>query len=132
MFKLINKINQELKETKTELKETKTELKETKTKLSERIDLLEKHQVLLYNQMALYQNSRDNGKSIFYYLYKYFELNGKTKLFDKTKEVFNYLEEKNSTIKANEHQKLIMKKFLRIMYFINQYHIKILLLSPPF
>ena len=133
MFKLINKINQQLKETKTELKETKTELdgtktelKETETKLSERIDLLEKHQVLLYNQMALYQTSRDNGKSIFFYLYQYFELNGKEKLFDKTKEVFNYLEEKKSTIQANEHQKLIMKKFLRIMYFINQYHNKIL------
>ena len=49
MLKLINKINQELKE-------TKTELKETKAKLSKRIDLLEKHQVLLYNQMSLYQN----------------------------------------------------------------------------
>ena len=67
------------------LKSLNQEFKESKQKLTERIDLLEKHQVLLFNQIALYQNSLENGKSIFFYLYKYFNLGTKTNIFERTK-----------------------------------------------
>lgn len=49
----------------------------------ERVELLEKHQLLLYHQVSLYQNSRDNGKSIFFYLHQYFNLEEKEAFFFK-------------------------------------------------
>ena len=122
--------NKELIEYRKNIDNINKELLESKANsenLLERVDRLEKHQVLLYNQMALYQNARDSGKSIFYYLYKYFGLNGKIKLFEKTKEVFNYLDAKNNdNSKLSEYEKIIMKKFLKIMYFINKCNNKIL------
>ena len=129
MYQLLKSMNQELKSTNQKLNSMNQELKESKQhseKLTDRVELLEKHQVLLFNQIALYQNSRDNGKSIFYYLYKYFNLGTETNIFERTKQVFNYLENNINDEKISDSQKLIMKKFLGIMHFINQYHNKIL------
>ena len=129
MYQLLKSMNQELKSTNQKLNSMNQELKESKQhseNLTERVELLEKHQVLLFNQIALYQNSRDNGKSIFYYLYKYFNLGTETNIFERTKQVFNYLENNINDEKISDSQKLIMKKFLGIMHFINQYHNKIL------
>ena len=55
MYKLLKSINKELKESK-----------QNSERITERVELLEKHQVLLFNQIVLYQNSLDNGKSIFF------------------------------------------------------------------
>lgn len=115
MFNLLEKFNDELKESKIKYES-----------LQQRIDLLEKHQALLYNQIALYQTSRDNGKSIFFYLYKYFELNGDRNLFDKTKKIFQYLDSKDKTDKLTQTQKIALNKFLKILFFVNRYHNKIL------
>ena len=129
VYQLLKSMNQELKSTNQKLNSMNQELKESKQhseNLTERVELLEQHQVLLFNQIALYQNSRDNGKSIFYYLYKYFNLGTETNIFERTKQVFNYLENNINDEKISDSQKLIMKKFLGIMHFINQYHNKIL------
>ena len=96
------------------------------SKLSVRVSVLEEHAVLFYNQIALYQNSRDDGKSIFYYLYKYFGLTDDDNLFHKTKRVLKYLNEDTDTDKITMYQKLVLKKFLKIMFFLNFYHNKIL------
>lgn len=74
--------------------------------------------------MPLYQNSRDIGKSIFFNLYKYYELDGKDDLFNKTKEVFNYLEKTVNGNKITDQQRLPAKKFLRIIFFLKLYHNK--------
>ena len=73
-------MNQELKESK-----------QNSERITERVELLEKHQVLLFNQIVLYQNYLDNGKSIFFYLYNYYNLGAETNIFERTKQVFNYL-----------------------------------------
>ena len=60
-------VNQELKRSKTKFESVEQELTEFKTnleKLSKRVDLLEKNQILLYTQFALFQNSKDSEKSI--------------------------------------------------------------------
>ena len=115
MFNLLEKFNAELKESKIQYES-----------LQQRIDLLEKNQALLYNQITLYQTSRDNGKSIFFYLYKYFELNGYRNQFDKTKKIFQYLDSKDKTDKLTKTQKIALNKFLKILFFVNRYHNKIL------
>ena len=131
--KEINDIFKQIKESSSTLTEKETlmfnllekfydELKE----IQQRVDLLEKNQAQLYNQFALYQTSRDNGKSIFFYLYKYFELSGDSNQFDKTKKIFQYLDSKEETDKLNETQKIALNKFLKILFFVNQYHNKIL------
>ena len=115
-------INQKFEIVNNELKETKKNSEE----LSKRFDLLQKNQALLLTQISLYQNSRDNGKSIFLYLHKYFGLEESQTHFEKTKQVFNYLEQKDDTSKITRSQKFILKKFLKIMFFVNRYHNKIL------
>ena len=80
MYKLLKSMNQELKESK-----------QNSERITERVELLEKHQVLLFNQIVLYQNYPDNGKSIFFYLYNYYNLGTETNIFERTKQVFNYL-----------------------------------------
>ena len=84
------------------------ELKESKIKyewIKQRIDLLAKHKALLYNKTALYQTSRDNCKSIFFYLYKYFDLSGDSNQFNKTKKIFKYLNSKEETGKLTKLKK---------------------------
>ena len=115
MFNLLENFNDLLTKFNDELKETQ-----------QKVDLLEKNQAQLYNQFALYQTSRDNSKSIFFYLYKYFELSGDSNQFDKTKKIFQYLDSKEETDKLNEKQKIALNKFLKILFFVNQYHNKIL------
>mgnify|MGYP006873068910 CR=1 FL=1 len=108
-----NKISESQKkifESEKKIVESENKIKD----LSNRIILLEKHQILLHNQISLYQNSRDNGKIIFESLYEYFGLIGTGQPFEKTKEVFNYLDKKGSNDKITEDKKIIMSKFLRI------------------
>lgn len=108
------------------LKQVRKELTEVRKEFKERVSRLEKHQLLLTHQVALYQNSRDMSKTIFLYLYKYFELKGDEALFDKTKKVFEYLNKKGDTNKLTEHKKSVLNKFLKTLYFINLYHNNIL------
>ena len=97
--------------------------------LSQRILALEEYQVIVYHQLALYQNSRGSEKSIFSYLYKYFDLKGivgDDDVFKKTQKVFEYLEEKEDSKFIKKEQKPAVRKFLRILFFINSYHNRIL------
>ena len=126
MFNLLEKYNDEIKELKESKKQYESESKKQYESIQQKVDLLEKHQVLLYNQIALYQTSRDNGKSIFFYLYQYFELSGDKNQFDKTKKIFEYLDSAENTDKMTQTQKFALNKFLKILFFVNRYHNKIL------
>ena len=52
---------------------------------------IESHLVLVYNHSALYQTSRDIGKSIFHYIYKHFKLGENKYISEETKCVMEYL-----------------------------------------
>jgi len=74
-------LNEKLNKTKEELNEklikTNVELNKEKIKneqLSNKILNIENHFALVYNHSALYQTSRDIGKSIFHYIYKHFKI----------------------------------------------------------
>ena len=128
---LINKMeNSNLTEIEKNLisiiKIMRKEFSEKTKEFSERIENLEKHQLLLYHQSALYQNSRDITKSIFYYLYKYFGFNDCDNYFQKIGVVIEYLENKRDIESLSKEKKFKIKKFLKIAFFLNKYHNKIL------
>ena len=143
----INEVMNKLEDNKSQFTQTEEQLynftkllkdiffqykKESENKineLSQRILALEEYQVIVYHQLALYQNSRGSEKSIFSYLYKYFDLKGivgDDDVFKKTQKVFEYLEEKEDSKFIKKEQKPAVRKFLRILFFINSYHNRIL------
>ena len=97
---------------KKESSEMRKEFSEKTKNFSERIEILEKHQLLLYHQSALYQNSRDITKSIFHYLYKYFGFNEHDSYFQKIGVVIEYLEKKGDIENLSKEKKFKIKKFL--------------------
>ena len=143
----INEVMNKLEDNKSQFTQTEEQLynftkllkdiffqykKESENKineLSQRILALEEYQVIVYHQLALYQNSRGSEKSIFSYLYKYFDLKGivgDDDVFKKTQKVFEHLEKKEDSKFIKKEQKPAVRKFLRILFFINSYHNRIL------
>ena len=82
-------------------------IKSMRKEYSKKIEALEKHQLLLYHQSALYQNSRDITKNIFYYLYKYFGLMSLIIFFKKIEAVIDHLEKnrKNENLSKEKNLK---------------------------
>lgn len=64
--KLMFMVIKEYKKDSEKQKKINEEYSENFHKLEEKVNSLEKHQILLYNQMALFQTSRDNGKRFFF------------------------------------------------------------------
>ena len=117
-----------------ELTETIKKEKEEKDKkieeLTERIGKLEINQMLLYNQIQLYQTSRDMFKSIYFNYFDYLKIKlvGISK-FDKLKLIIRYFEEKDITnikkwkssdtpdISDDLKKKLV--KYFKFHFFVN-------------
>lgn len=105
--------------------------------LNQKVKKLEINQLLLYNQINLYQNSRDIFKSISYYFYEYLNLRGVCpNIFEKIKLIIKYLEEKDDNkLKQmqNDNTKLIedefrpkLAKYFKLHFFVNKVSNKII------
>ena len=110
------------------LMEEQKQMKKDKKFLLDKIHDIEKHLILMHNQSALYQTSRDIGKSIFHYLYLYWHLGEVKPLNEEMVIVLNNLTNNNniqdSSLNDDLKKKLI--KFLKYIYFMNEYLNKML------
>ena len=105
-----------------------------KEESEERINRLEKNQLLLYNQISLYQSSRDIFKSIYYYYFKYLDFaEAHLTMFDKLKKIISFLSETDEN-KSNSNtenalikeKKIILIKYFKFHFFISRLCNKIL------
>ena len=106
LYKIIDKLTQEVRSNHKEL--------------TERINRLEENQLLLYNQISLYQSSRDIFKSIYYYYFKYLDFaEAHLTMFDKLKKIISFLQETDEN-KSNSNTENVLtkeKKITLIKYF---------------
>ena len=93
-------------------------------KVKKRVLKLEVNQCLMYHQLALYENSRDIGKSICYYFFEYLDAKILSKdNFSKLKTIIHCLEGKieNNKIKnINPEIRENLLKFFKFHFFINK------------
>ena len=105
-----------------------------KEESEERINRLEKNQLLLYNQISLYQSSRDIFKSIYYYYFKYLDFaEAHLTNFDKLKKIIHFLQgtdDNKSNIKTEnvltKEKKITLIKYFKFHFFISRLCNKIL------
>ena len=105
-----------------------------KEESEERINRLEKNQLLLYNQISLYQSSRDIFKSIYYYYFKYLDFaEAHLTMFDKLKKIISFLsktdEKKSNSNTENvltKEKKITLLKYFKFHFFISRLCNKIL------
>ena len=120
LYKIIDKLTQEVRSNHKEL--------------TERINRLEKNQLLLYNQISLYQSSRDIFKSIYYYYFKYLDFaEAHLTNFDKLKKIIHFLQgtdDNKSNIKTEnvltKEKKITLIKYFKFHFFISRLCNKIL------
>ena len=120
LYKIIDKLTQEVRSNHKEL--------------TERINRLEENQLLLYNQISLYQSSRDIFKSIYYYYFKYLDFaEAHLTNFDKLKKIIHFLEgtdDNKSNIKTEnvltKEKKITLIKYFKFHFFISRLCNKIL------
>ena len=99
-----------------------------KEESEERINRLEKNQLLLYNQISLYQSSRDIFKSIYYYYFKYLDFaEAHLTMFDKLKKIISFLsktdEKKSNSNTENvltKEKKITLLKYFKFHFFISR------------
>ena len=114
LYKIIDKLTQEVRSNHKEL--------------TERINRLEENQLLLYNQISLYQSSRDIFKSIYYYYFKYLDFaEAHLTNFDKLKKIIHFLEgtdDNKSNIKTEnvltKEKKITLIKYFKFHFFISR------------
>ena len=102
--------------------------------LTERINRLEENQLLLYNQISLYQSSRDIFKSIYYYYFKYLDFaEAHLTMFDKLKKIISFLSEtdenksnSNTEKDLTKEKKMTLIKYFKFHFFISRLCNKIL------
>ena len=120
LYKIIDKLTQKVRSNHKEL--------------TERINRLEENQLLLYNQISLYQSSRDIFKSIYYYYFKYLDFaEAHLTNFDKLKKIIHFLEgtdDNKSNIKTEnvltKEKKITLIKYFKFHFFISRLCNKIL------
>ena len=120
LYKIIDKLTQEVRSNHKEL--------------TERINRLEENQLLLYNQISLYQSSRDIFKSIYYYYFKYLDFaEAHLTNFDKLKKIIHFLQgtdDNKSNIKTEnvltKEKKITLIKYFKFHFFISRLCNKIL------
>ena len=120
IYKIIDKLTQEVRSNHKEL--------------TERINRLEENQLLLYNQISLYQSSRDIFKSIYYYYFKYLDFaEAHLTNFDKLKKIIHFLQgtdDNKSNIKTEnvltKEKKITLIKYFKFHFFISRLCNKIL------
>ena len=114
LYKIIDKLTQEVRSNHKEL--------------TERINRLEKNQLLLYNQISLYQSSRDIFKSIYYYYFKYLDFaEAHLTKFDKLKKIISFLQEtyenksnSNTENVLTKEKKITLIKYFKFHFFISR------------
>ena len=114
LYKIIDKLTQEVRSNHKEL--------------TERINRLEENQLLLYNQISLYQSSRDIFKSIYYYYFKYLDFaEAHLTNFDKLKKIIHFLQgtdDNKSNIKTEnvltKEKKITLIKYFKFHFFISR------------
>ena len=97
--------------------------------LMERINRLEMNQIFLYNQIGLYQSSRDIFKSVSYYYYEYLDMSeAHLTNFDKLKKIIIFLQETDedksksmTKIDMSKDKKIIFLKYFKFHFFINRF-----------
>lgn len=113
-------LNNEVFSLNDEVFSLKSQLKNT----NKRVLKLEINQCLMYHQLALYDNSRDLGKSICFHFFEY--LNSRILSIDKfgkLKTIINCLEGKIENEKAkniNPEMRVKLVKFFKFHFFINK------------
>ena len=120
LYKIIDKLTQEVRSNHKEL--------------TERINRLEENQLLLYNQISLYQSSRDIFKSIYYYYFKYLDFaEAHLTMFDKLKKIISFLSEtdenksnSNTENALTKEKKIILIKYFKFHFFISRLCSKII------
>ena len=114
LYKIIDKLTQEVRSNHKEL--------------TERINRLEENQLLLYNQISLYQSSRDIFKSIYYYYFKYlYFAEAHLTMFDKLKKIISFLSEtdenksnSNTEKDLTKEKKMTLIKYFKFHFFISR------------
>ena len=114
LYKIIDKLTQEVRSNHKEL--------------TERINRLEENQLLLYNQISLYQSSRDIFKSIYYYYFKYLDFaEAHLTKFDKLKKIISFLQETyenksnlNTEKDLTKEKKITLIKYFKFHFFISR------------
>ena len=114
LYKIIDKLTQEVRSNHKEL--------------TERINRLEENQLLLYNQISLYQSSRDIFKSIYYYYFKYLDFaEAHLTKFDKLKKIISFLSEtdenksnSNTEKDLTKEKKITLIKYFKFHFFISR------------
>ena len=114
LYKIIDKLTQEVRSNHKEL--------------TERINRLEENQLLLYNQISLYQSSRDIFKSIYYYYFKYLDFaEAHLTKFDKLKKIISFLQEtyenksnSNTENVLTKEKKITLLKYFKFHFFISR------------
>jgi hypothetical protein len=114
LYKIIDELTQEVRSNHKEL--------------TERINRLEENQLLLYNQISLYQSSRDIFKSIYYYYFKYLDFaEAHLTKFDKLKKIISFLQETyenksnlNTEKDLTKEKKITLIKYFKFHFFISR------------
>ena len=109
------------------VKSLKEDLDSTKQKLfqhEQRIKNLEENQKLLFYQLSMYQ-ARDISKNIYYYFCKYLKNSNGEKPFSDLLTIMDYFN-KGGDEKYTPEQQKILRKFFRVIFFINKANNRIL------
>ena len=109
------------------VKSLQADLDSTKQKLfqhEQRIKNLEENEKLLFYQLSMYQ-ARDISKNIYYYFCKYLYKSNGEKPFSDLLTIIDYFN-KDGDIRYTPEQQKILRKFLRVIFFINKANNRIL------
>ena len=109
------------------VKSLQADLDSTKQKLfqhEQRIKNLEENQKLLFYQLSMYQ-ARDISKNIYYYFCKYLYKSNGEKPFSDLLTIMDYFN-KGGDIRYTPEQQKILRKFFRVIFFINKANNRIL------
>jgi hypothetical protein len=125
----LNSTNSQLSEANEKISHLSENLNSTNSQLSEfkeKIKNLENNQKLLFYQLSMYQ-ARDITKNIYYYFCKHLSNSNGEKPFEDLKTIMNYFNKNDTkdeiyTLK----QKKILRKFFRVIFFINKANNRIL------
>ena len=125
----LNSTNSQLSEANEKISHLSENLNSTNSQLSEfkeKIKNLENNQKLLFYQLSMYQ-ARDITKNIYYYFCKHLSNSNGEKPFEDLKTIINYFNKNDTKDKRyTPEQKKILRKFFRVIFFINKANNRIL------
>ena len=121
-------LKNELNKTKAELSTKVNNLETNVNTMKTKINKLENNQQLMYYQISLLQ-SRDISKSIYHYFAEHlgvmYKLGKEEKPFYDLINIMDYLKGKNVE-KYSEEEKKKLRKFFKVLFFVNKVHNRII------